>query len=82
MKRKQILIWVGVVGVAALSSACPSNDDQELKDWATNMYRWEEKIGKAVCNLEHKTGTTTGDVYCGSGPYPPSDTPPPKYPPH
>jgi hypothetical protein len=86
MKRKQMLIWVGVVGVGALSSACCCDDSvkqdlTELKQWATNMYGWEDRIGKAVCNLESKTGTTTGDFYCGTGPYPPSDTPPPKYPP-
>lgn len=79
MKRKHIVIWVGVVGVGILASACDNN--KELKDWATQMYGWQDKIGKAVCNLESKAGLNGPATYCNGGPYPPSDTPPPKYPP-
>ena len=49
------------------------------------MYTWEEAISKAVCNLEKFTTTLPpgGVRYCpGNGDWPPSGTPPPKFPPN
>jgi hypothetical protein len=83
MKRVRVMVWVGLVGVAGLVTGC--TEDKELRTYMGQngqLYEWEQAISKAVCNLEVKTGTTTGDILCPGGTYPPSITPPPKYPPN
>jgi hypothetical protein len=82
MKRMRVVIGVGLVGFAGLTTSC--TEDKELRNYlgkAGKMVEWETKVSKAVCNLENKTGTTSGDIYCGTAPWPPSSTPPPAYPP-
>lgn len=82
MNRMRVVVGVGLLGIVGLNGC--QTKDQELRTYlgdTGDLYKWETKISKAVCNLESKTGTTTGDVYCGTKPWPPSDTPPPKYPP-
>lgn len=62
-------------------------EDKEVRDYLSltgPMYAWEVSLSKAVCNLEKFTTTlpTGGDRYCpGNGDWPPSGTPPPKFPP-
>jgi hypothetical protein len=75
-------------GASGASKASPPGPpDKDLRDYlsATGpMYEWETKISKAVCNLEkYPTGLPAGgDRYCpGNGQWPPSTTPPPKFPP-
>jgi len=49
------------------------------------MYKWEEAISRAVCNLEKFTTSLppAGARYCpGNGNWPPSGTAPPKFPPN
>jgi hypothetical protein len=78
---------VGCSGSGGTSNPAPSTpQDQELRNYLADggpMYLWEEKISKAVCNLENNvTGLPLTDAYCGGHPWPPSDTPPPKFPPN
>lgn len=82
MKRMRVVVGVGLLGVVGLTTSCTEDKDLRKYLGATGeLYTWEVKISKAVCNLENKGGITTGDFYCGVTPYPPSVTPPPKYPP-
>jgi hypothetical protein len=61
--------------------------DQEVRDYLGingDMYKWEVDLSKAVCNLEkYAQGVPLGGArYCpGHGDWPPSGTPPPKFPP-
>jgi hypothetical protein len=88
---------LGLVGFTWLAVGCGSGSgpgptppsapqDQELRNYLADggpMFRWEEKISKAVCNIENNmSGLPLTDSYCGGHPWPPSDTPPPKFPPH
>jgi hypothetical protein len=96
MTRQRIAV-VGLVGFTLLAAAIasgtsagkagpPGPQDKEVRDYLSGtgpLYQWEDKIGRAVCNLEkYTTGLPqAGDRYCPDGTYPPSGTPPPKFPP-
>ena len=80
MRRKRMLLWVGLAVAAGMAASCHDDDVRAYLGENGEMYKWEVRISKAICNLETSTGTTSGDVYCTGG-HPPSDTPPPKFPP-
>jgi hypothetical protein len=79
----------GAATVAATDTSAQSLADS-LREYlsspaAKRMYQWEEAISKAVCNIEKWAPGIPpgGDRYCpGKGQWPPSGTPPPKFPPN
>ena len=81
MKRIRAMVVVGLVGVAGLATGC---GDQAVRGYLAEngpMYKWGERVQKAVCQLEqHVAGLTDGDKLCPG--VPPSITPPPKFPPN
>jgi hypothetical protein len=83
MKPMRVVAVVGLLAVAGLAGNCDGKDD-ELRAYLADsgaLYKWEVEITKAVCRIEGTITTIpSSDRWCPSG-YPPSITPPPKYPP-
>lgn len=84
MKPKRWLAVAALCGVVGLTTGCP---DQEVRDYLgeaggdTGLRHWEDRVQKAICQLEQKDPAGLDPMLriCPSGP--PSLTPPPKYPP-
>lgn len=83
MKPKRWLAVAALCGVVGLTTGCP---DQEVRDYLgtasgdKGLLHWEDRVQKAVCQLEEKaTGLDPTLRICPGGP--PGLTPPPKYPP-
>jgi hypothetical protein len=91
MKPIRVVAVFGLVSVAALAAGCkggPSPAPVETKDDDLRiylgkdgkMYKWEQDITAAVCELEkHTSGIPDEDKYCPVEN--PTGTPPPSYPP-
>jgi len=95
MKPMRVAAVFGLVSVGGLAAGCkgpspaPSSGssiqtkDEDLRIYLGEngrMYKWEQDITAAICELEkHTSGIPNEDKYCPVEN--PSGTPPPKYPP-
>ena len=89
MRQKRLLLLAGVLGVMGFTAGCPGGGgtDQSVRDYLSDhggpnaLYRWEQLVGEAICQLEVNSPGTLDPTkqMCPGGPG--GLIPPPKYPP-
>jgi hypothetical protein len=86
MKWKSVLLMLGAAGVTAALGDCQDKDLRTYLGANGRMYKWQEDVGKAICQLETK-GTFGQPLdpakrICPNGESGPGDkSTPPAYPP-
>ncbi len=85
MKWKSLLVVLGAAGATAALGAC-DNDLRTYLGPNGRMYKWQDQVGKAICQIETRgTFTTPLDPskrICENGEGGPNDkSTPPSYPP-
>jgi hypothetical protein len=64
MKRKQLLVVLGLMGVVGLVTACPGEDQDVRKYLAEDggpngMVAWEKSIQASICQIEVSISSLT-----------------------
>jgi hypothetical protein len=55
MTWKGWLVILGAAGVTATLGACADKDVETYLGPNGRMYKWQEQVGRAICQLEEKT---------------------------
>jgi hypothetical protein len=79
--------WLVILAAAGVTAALGECQDKQLREYLGpngEMYKWQEQVGKALCQLEEKSTVTLDDNkrICPDGEGGPNDkSSPPSYPP-